>query len=78
MDAGLFLDAGANKSYDEIFELSLAYQTPRVDVNDPVDSLLLQKPLVGGNVGHPYKTWDQYDPRYLTILAWIEEGAQDN
>lgn len=52
----------------------------RVCVNDPAASRLLHRPLLQDPPnGHPNSSFaDEYDPNYVLVKAWIEQGAQYN
>lgn len=50
-----------------------------VNIQDPSESLLLRKPLVGSGVNHSATPFtDTNDDTYKKILQWLEEGAWNN
>ena len=50
-----------------------------VNVPDPPASLILTAPMSGEYTSHPVKVYTDYeDPRYVTILGWIQSGALEN
>jgi hypothetical protein len=64
-----------NPIYDELVKEKL----DRVQLANPEASLILTKPLYESPPNHQNGTFaTKQDPDYLTILAWIKEGAKSN
>lgn len=49
--------------------------SPRIDLNNPVASPLLQNPVYEDVPNHPNVFWTVNSNHYRGILAWIEQGA---
>lgn len=78
---GLALNGGDNKVYSELVsEVSPNHATTRVDLANPVNSLVLRMPSFESPPdAHPNVTFaSSADPDYLLLLGWITEGAQQN
>jgi hypothetical protein len=73
---GLMLDAGAQKTYNELTqEISPNSGTVRVNLQDPPSSMLLRLP--SGDAPHPIAVFhDTTDLCYQTLLQWIAAGAK--
>lgn len=77
----LSVNGGANAVHRELTEeVSPTYSKTRVDFDMPEQSLILTMPSVEPVPdAHPNITFaSAADPDYLTILAWITEGAMQN
>lgn len=77
----LALNGGDNKVHKELTEeVSPTYQTRRVDLEVPANSLVLKMPSAENPPdAHPNVTFSSpQDPDYLLLLAWITEGAKLN
>lgn len=78
---GLHLNGEANKMHKELTdEISQTHGVTRVDLQNPAASLLLTMPSFEDPPDvHPFATFTgNTDADYLTILAWIQEGALNN
>ena len=78
---GLMLDTGVMKVFRELTqELSPNSGTTRVDLKEPVKSLLLTMPLAETPPDkHPVSPFaSTADLDYQTLLRWIEQGAKQN
>jgi hypothetical protein len=85
----LHFNGSRQKTYSELVEeISPKHQITRVNLEDPEASLMLNLPRCQATicppapdapVDHPFATFTgPNDPGYLTILVWIQEGAQNN
>jgi ribonuclease BN (tRNA processing enzyme) len=77
----LTLNGGAPKVYTELtVEISPNFGTTRVDKTTPEKSLVLTMPSAESPPDpHPNVTFTgPTDADYMTILAWIKEGAKNN
>ena len=79
---GLFLDGGSvNRIYKEVTEeISDKFQTPRIDIQTPLMSLMTKLPSADAEPGtHPNVTFaSPQDIDFRKIQAWISAGALDN
>ena len=75
--AGLQLDGGLNKVYNELME-EASNPGMRVNLTTAADSLILRMPSAEDPPdGHPTVVFaSPNDPDYVTLLTWIREGAQ--
>ncbi|MBT8496467.1 MAG: hypothetical protein KJO07_25695 [Deltaproteobacteria bacterium] len=85
----LHFNGSGEKTYKELVEeISPKHQVARVNIDEPEASLMLTLPRCkaticpapeGAPIDHPFATFTgPNDIRYLTILVWIQEGAQNN
>ena len=77
----LSLNTGANSIYKELtMEVSQNFKTTRVNLMTPESSLIVTMPSFESPADpHPNVTFaSTADPDYLTLLAWIKEGAKQN
>jgi hypothetical protein len=64
-----------NDNADAVYGRFMSVQG-RVNVDNPEQSLILRKPLVGSDVSHRAKLFsDTNNPTYKLFKAWIEQGA---
>jgi hypothetical protein len=75
--AGLQLDGGLNKVYNELMEPA-SNPGMRVNITTAEESLILRMPSAEDPPdGHPTVVFaSPNDPDYITLLTWIREGAQ--
>lgn len=78
---GVHFNGESQKMYRELVEeISDNHGTPRVDLANPANSLVLTLPSKEDPPDvHPNSTFlSSSDPDYLLILGWIQEGALNN
>ena len=78
---GVHFNGESQKMYRELVEeISANHGTPRVDLANPANSLVLTLPSKEDPPDvHPNSTFlSSSDPDYLLILGWITEGALNN
>jgi hypothetical protein len=77
----LVLDGPPMKIWTALVQtVSPNFNTPRIDLKDPANSLVLTMPSYANPPdGHPVVVFtSSNDPDYQEILTWIDEGAQFN
>jgi hypothetical protein len=78
---GLALTGGEDKIWQALTQdISPNWHTPRVNLQDPTSSLVLQMPLYHNPANaHPVAVFPSTsDPDYLKMLAWVMQGALKN